>query len=161
MRQSISTARCRAAPAAYSLQPDEQPLAVALPLALHRVRFTWQRTHARSGELLPRLSTLTCFCRRYISVALARRSPSVDVINYPALRCSDFPQRINTPLPHDRLAVMYYITQLSLCQGLSLKLVILNKMKFVIYCSIYRASVSFRLFPAIFPYFVKRTQVCV
>ena len=32
--------------------------------------------------------------RRYISVALARRSPSADVISYPALWCSDFPHKL-------------------------------------------------------------------
>ena len=58
------------------------------------------------GELLPRLSILTVngqlkkstfkgiplsHSRRYISVALSRRSPSPDVIRHPVLCCSDFP----------------------------------------------------------------------
>ncbi len=46
-----------------------------------------------AGELLPRLSILT-FPKtggRFISVALSLRSPSADVIRYPALRCPDFP----------------------------------------------------------------------
>ena len=46
------------------------------------------------GELLPRLSILTVAIesqRRFISVALSRRSPSPDVIRHPVLCCSDFP----------------------------------------------------------------------
>ena len=57
------------------------------------------------GELLPRLSILTAsrrhpkvysrpkpsHKRRFISVALSRRSPSPDVIRHPVLCCSDFP----------------------------------------------------------------------
>ena len=57
------------------------------------------------GELLPRLSILTAgrrypkaysrpkssYLRRFISVALSRRSPSPDVIRHPVLCCSDFP----------------------------------------------------------------------
>ena len=46
------------------------------------------------GELLPRLSILTAADeprRRFISVALSRKSPSPDVIRHPVLCCSDFP----------------------------------------------------------------------
>ena len=57
------------------------------------------------GELLPRLSILTVsrrypkiysslktsYMRRFISVALSRRSPLPDVIRHPVLCCSDFP----------------------------------------------------------------------
>ena len=57
------------------------------------------------GELLPRLSILTAsrrypkvysrpkpsHKRRFISVALSRRSPSPDVIRHPVLCSSDFP----------------------------------------------------------------------
>ena len=45
--------------APYSNTPDEQPLTYTLPLGLHRVRFTRQTHLCASGELLPRLSTLT------------------------------------------------------------------------------------------------------
>ena len=59
------------------------------------------------GELLPRLSILTTMgksqrtiqnrkvkpLRRFISVALSRKSPSPDVIRHPVLCCSDFPHR--------------------------------------------------------------------
>ena len=44
-----------------------------------------------SGELLPRLSTLTIRIWRYISVALAWGSPPPDVIRHPALWSPDFP----------------------------------------------------------------------
>ncbi len=37
---------------------------------------------------------------RYISVALALRSPSADVISYPALWCSDFPHDALAPRGH-------------------------------------------------------------
>ena len=62
------------------------------------------------GELLPRLSILTANgrlkkinaqgktpsrLRRFISVALSRRSPSPDVIRHPVLCCSDFPHSLN------------------------------------------------------------------
>lgn len=45
----------------------------------------------QSGELLPRLSTLTIFQWRFISVALALKLPSPDVIRHIALWSSDFP----------------------------------------------------------------------
>ena len=41
------------------------------------------RFHTPSGELLPRLSTLTAQARRYISVALFLKSPSAGVTRYP------------------------------------------------------------------------------
>ena len=41
------------------------------------------RFHTPSGELLPRLSTLTARPRRYISVALFLKSPSAGVTRYP------------------------------------------------------------------------------
>ena len=43
--------------------------------------------------------------RRYISVALALRSPSADVISYPALWCSDFPHR--APARRDHIMKLY------------------------------------------------------
>ena len=52
---------------------------------LHRIGFTWQRGSPRSGELLPRLSTLTGKIRRYLSVALSLKSPSAAVSSYPVL----------------------------------------------------------------------------
>ena len=53
---------------------------------LHRVGFTRQRSLLRSGGLLPHHSTLTAENGGGIfSVALALRSPSADVISYPAL----------------------------------------------------------------------------
>ena len=50
---------------------------------LHRIGFTWQRGSPRSGELLPRLSTLTGKSRRYLSVALSLGSPPAAVSRYP------------------------------------------------------------------------------
>lgn len=58
-------------------------------MTLHRTGFTWQRSLLRSGELLPRLSTLTMILwlapqiRRYISVALSLGSPPAAVSRYP------------------------------------------------------------------------------
>ena len=49
-----------------------------------------------SGELLPRLSTLTIRIWRYISVALAWESPPPDVIRHPALWSPDFPHLIKS-----------------------------------------------------------------
>ena len=42
-----------------------------LPSVLLRIGFTGRRRLRCAGELLPRLSTLTCRSRRYISVALS------------------------------------------------------------------------------------------
>ena len=58
---------------------------------LLRIGFTGPHGLPCAGELLPRLSTLTCRSRRYISVALSLRSPSAAVSRYPALRSPDFP----------------------------------------------------------------------
>ena len=69
------------------------------------------------GELLPRLSILTAsgrhpkvysrpkpsHKRRFISVALSRRSPSPDVIRHPVLCCSDFPHDPSIPRPYNKL----------------------------------------------------------
>ena len=51
--------------------------------ALLRIEFTAMDCSQPSGELLPRLSTLTVQVRRYISVALFLGSPPADVIRYP------------------------------------------------------------------------------
>lgn len=45
----------------------------------------------RTGELLPRLFTLTEKIRRFFSVALSLKSPSPGTTRHPALRCPDFP----------------------------------------------------------------------
>ena len=71
------------------------------------------------GELLPRLSILTAsgrhpkvysrpkpsHKRRFISVALSRRSPSPDVIRHLVLCCSDFPhdEFCFAPRPYNKL----------------------------------------------------------
>ena len=61
-------------------------------LVLLRIGFTGPFCLQNAGELLPRLSTLTCRNgRRYISVALSLRSPSAAVSSYPALWSPDFP----------------------------------------------------------------------
>ena len=60
--------------------------------ALLRVGFTWTNSRQFVGELLPRLSTLTAYMQRFISVALSLKSPSPDVIRHPALWSSDFPR---------------------------------------------------------------------
>ena len=52
------------------------------------------------GEPLPRLSILTAKdkpLRRFISVALSRRSPLPDVIRHPVLCSSDFPHGVLHP----------------------------------------------------------------
>ena len=54
----------------------------------------------RTGELLPRLSTLTSK-RRFISVALSLGSPPAAVSRYPALWGSDFPPGHGKPCPGD------------------------------------------------------------
>ena len=61
-------------------------------MILHRIGFTWPHNRLCAGELLPRLSTLTRVCGRYLSVALSLGSPPPDVIRYPALWCTDFPR---------------------------------------------------------------------
>lgn len=82
----------------------EQALSVFCAV-LHRVGFTWPHGLPCAGELLPRLSILTAgkSRRRYLSVALALKSPSAAVSRCPALWCSDFPQmpafRRRHPLP--------------------------------------------------------------
>ncbi len=45
----------------------------------------------QAGELLPRLSTLTCKSRRYLSVALSLESPPQAVSLHPVLWSPDFP----------------------------------------------------------------------
>ena len=52
-------------------------------VVLLRVGFTWPPSRQGAGELLPRLSILTCRCRRFISVALSLESPPPDVIRHP------------------------------------------------------------------------------
>ena len=74
---------------ATSIGAAEQAYAPAAVLL--RIGFTWLCRLRHTGELLPRLSILTCKSRRYLSVALALKSPSADVICYPALWSSDFP----------------------------------------------------------------------
>ena len=77
------------------------------------------------GELLPRLSILTTNrrykklyklkvflpsnLRRFISVALSRRSLSPDVIRHPVLCSSDFPHGINAPRPYNKLKSLIII----------------------------------------------------
>jgi len=53
------------------------------PAVLLRIEFTGSNCSQPIGELLPRLSTLTPLPRRYISVALFLKSPSVGVTHYP------------------------------------------------------------------------------
>ena len=74
---------------ATSIGAAEQAYAPATVLL--RIGFTWLHCFQCTGELLPRLSILTKLTWRYISVALALKSPSADVICYPALWSSDFP----------------------------------------------------------------------
>ena len=65
------------------------------------------------GELLPRLSILTAADeprRRFISVALSRKSPSPDVIRHPVLCCSDFPHSLMAPRPYNKLKSFIIIT---------------------------------------------------
>ncbi len=63
------------------------PLTVLL-----QIGFTWPPSRQGAGGLLPRLSTLTeNKSRRYLSVALSLKSPSVGVTHNPALRSPDFP----------------------------------------------------------------------
>ena len=63
---------------------------------LLQVGFTEPASHLTAGELLPHLSTLACVRishhRRYVSVALSLKSPSLGVTQHPALWSSDFPQ---------------------------------------------------------------------
>ena len=66
--------------------PRERPGKPVAPIAvLLRIEFTATDTLEPSGELLPRLSTLTLrqAARRYISVALFLKSPSAGVTRYP------------------------------------------------------------------------------
>ncbi len=78
------------------------------------------------GELLPRLSILTAsrrhqkahskqklsHKRRFISVALSRRSLSPDVIRHPVLCSSDFPHGFSAPRPYNKLKSIYIIALL-------------------------------------------------
>ena len=87
---------------------------------LLRIGFAGPRSSPRAGELLPRLSTLTCKSRRYISVALSLRSPSAAVSRYPALRSSDFPHAAKScprlPNPLSTYAPYYFKSPLSKSQ---------------------------------------------
>ncbi len=81
-----------------SLPPVKLPSKVkTLRWVLLRIGFTWPYSLLHAGELLPRLSILTISLWRYLSVALALKSPSADVICYPALRSPDFPHRAGVP----------------------------------------------------------------
>ena len=53
-----------------------------LPTVLLRIEFTASQCSHVTGELLPRLSTLTVFLQRFISVALFLKSPSAGVTRY-------------------------------------------------------------------------------
>ena len=71
------------------------------------------------GKLLPYLSTLTGFYRRFISVALAWGSPLPDVIRHPALWSPDFPHRSPfvwngatiCPTKHDWYHITIYVSK--------------------------------------------------
>ena len=86
-------ARCHAALATYLNM--RRASAVRLPGPFHavllQIGFTWPPGHPDAGGLLPRLSTLTGKSRRYLSVALSLKSPSVGVTHNPALWSPDFP----------------------------------------------------------------------
>jgi hypothetical protein len=67
--------------------------------------FTQPASHLAAGELLPHHFALTRQATllvasylevvgRYVSVALSLRSPSLDVIQHPALWSSDFPRAL-------------------------------------------------------------------
>ena len=58
---------------------------------LLRIGFTASRSYLRFGWALTSPFHPYRLSRRFISVALARKSPSADVISYPALWSSDFP----------------------------------------------------------------------
>ena len=79
--------------AAY-LKPPSQEMSGKLSL-LVRCCSGWGLQHPLVtkgvGELLPRLFTLTCSCRRYLSVALSLKSPPQAVSLHPALWSPDFP----------------------------------------------------------------------
>ena len=64
-------------------------------LVLLQIKFTSNLCHHKSSALLPHFFTLAIktftSVRRYISVALVRRSPWVDVIHYLVLWSPDFP----------------------------------------------------------------------
>ena len=89
---------------------DEQSASVQynahypLCLVLLRMGFTQPASHLAAGELLPHhfaltrqmtihaIATFLKVVGRYVSVALSLRSPSLDVIQHPALWSSDFPR---------------------------------------------------------------------
>ena len=79
-------------------------------LVLLQVGFTEPGSRHPAGELLPHLSTLTITditsVRRYISVALSLRSPSLGITQHSALRSSDFPQAL-CPRPSDLLIFIF------------------------------------------------------
>lgn len=65
-----------------------------LPSVLLRIGFTGRKRLRCVGELLPRLSTLTCKKTGGISLLhFPLRSPSAAVSRYPALRSPDFPHQ--------------------------------------------------------------------
>ncbi len=94
-----------------SLPPVKLPSKLkTLRWVLLRIGFTWPCSLLHAGELLPRLSILTAQkTRRYLSVALALKSPSADVICYPALRSPDFPHFCGLPQPRDCLEWWIFI----------------------------------------------------
>jgi len=71
----------------------ERAAPLFLYLVLLQVGFAGPASYLTAGELLPRLSTLTAYKRRYISVALSLGLPPPGITRHPALRSSDFPQR--------------------------------------------------------------------
>src|SRR5438876_10252978 len=87
---------------------DEQPASVlALPilyslcLVLLQMGFTQPGGHPPAGELLPHHFALTgnshlLYSRRYVSVALSLKSPSLAVSQHSALWSPDFP-RVSRP----------------------------------------------------------------
>jgi hypothetical protein len=105
-----------------SCHPSENcvgPTASLLSVLL-RIGFTWPTSRQAAGELLPRLSTLTPARRqrRYLSVALSLKSPSVGVTHYPALGSSDFPHaRPFSTCARDCLAYSYCYFTLFTCQS--------------------------------------------
>ena len=88
-----------------------------VPTALLRIEFTATDCSQPSGELLPRLSTLThghrCDCGRYISVALFLGSPPAGVTRYPCPVEPGLSSRKGlSPLPRDCLfSSRVYCTQ--------------------------------------------------
>lgn len=94
----------------------DQRATSSLPYSvLLQMGFTKPASHLAAGALLPHRSTLTQInWAVFFSIALSLRSPSLDVIQHPALWSPDFPQMSNDTRDHLSYSMLFNLSLICL-----------------------------------------------